>query len=641
MAARFWVAGGTGLWSSTTNWAATSGGSSGASVPGLGDTATFDASSGAGTATVDSNITIQTLTTTGFTGTLAFGTNTISLNSTGTVFTGATTYTVTGTPVINVTSSGSTAITVTTGAVTQANSISFNFTAGTYTLTFLATASHSARSVNFTGFAGTWAARTNAATIYGDLTISSGMTFAASSGVLTFGATSGTKFITTNGVTIDEPITINGVGGTFQLVDALTLSSTRTFTLTNGTFDLSGKTLTTGFFSSNTTTTRTLAFGIGNITCLGAGGTLFDYGSTGITVSGTPLVNISYSGSTAVTVQPSLPNEANSISFNITAGTYALSLFTAQRSVKDLNFTGFSGSLGSIASNNSIIYGSLTLSSTMTLAATNGNLRFNSTGTNNTITTAGVALPIPLIFNGVGGVWKLQDAMTITGANLLNHFNGTIDLNGKTLTLPPVANSYFTSAGTKTLAFTGGTLIAVFDFNNANPTGYTVTDTVGTGKISVQKTTAFAFAGGGSTFPITISNDGVGALTISGANTIKTVTTTSGNVALTGSNTITTISNSVIPVTFTFTAGTTQTVTDWLVNGTSGNLVTIQSATAASHTLSKPSGTVSSNYLSISRSTATGGATWYAGANSTNGGNNSGWIFSNAPASGGAFFAVF
>jgi hypothetical protein len=29
--------------------------------------------------------------------------------------------------------------------------------------------------------------------------------------------------------------------------------------------------------------------------------------------------------------------------------------------------------------------------------------------------------------------------------------------------------------------------------------------------------------------------------------------------------------------------------------------------------------------------TATGGATWYAGANSTDGQNNSGWLFAAAP----------
>jgi hypothetical protein len=133
--------------------------------------------------------------------------------------------------------------------------------------------------------------------------------------------------------------------------------------------------------------------------------------------------------------------------------------------------------------------------------------------------------------------------------------------------------------------------------------------------------TAKTFVGGGSTFNCTLSNDGAGAMTI------------------TGSNTFTTLANGVQPTTITFTAGTTTTVTNWNVSGTAGNLVTIGSATAAQHTLSKASGTVNANYLSISYSNATGGATWYAGSTSTNGGNNTGWIFSAG--SSGNFFMLF
>lgn len=67
----------------------------------------------------------------------------------------------------------------------------------------------------------------------------------------------------------------------------------------------------------------------------------------------------------------------------------------------------------------------------------------------------------------------------------------------------------------------------------------------------------------------------------------------------------------------------------------------MQTATAASHTLSKSTGIVSADFLSISRSIATGGADWYAGANSTNGGGNTGWIFTAAPSAGGGSFIAF
>lgn len=55
MANRYWV-GGAGTWNdtNTANWSTSSGGASGASVPGSADVAIFNASSGSGTVTVDS-----------------------------------------------------------------------------------------------------------------------------------------------------------------------------------------------------------------------------------------------------------------------------------------------------------------------------------------------------------------------------------------------------------------------------------------------------------------------------------------------------------------------------------------------------------------------------------------------------------
>jgi hypothetical protein len=107
MASRFWV-GGTGTWngSSTANWASTSGGASGQSVPGSADTVTFDASSGGGVVTVNTNFNITSLTMGAFTGTLDFSVNNNSptmgtFSGTGvgtrTLNMGAGTWTITGT----------------------------------------------------------------------------------------------------------------------------------------------------------------------------------------------------------------------------------------------------------------------------------------------------------------------------------------------------------------------------------------------------------------------------------------------------------------------------------------------------------------------------------------------------------------
>lgn len=294
MATRYWVPGGiTTNWSDVTNWRTTSGGTIlPASVPGSSDAAVLDANSGTGSVTVDSNITIQALTCTGFTGTLAFGTNTISLNSTATVFSGSTTMTVTGTPLIILTNSSATGRTISPTTATEANAISFNVTAGTGNITL--TSNGAFKNVNLTGFAGNIA--TSNPDIYGNLTIPSGVT-ATATGTFNFKATSGVKTITTSGVVLDRPFTFNGVGGTWRLQDALTLGSSRTLTLTAGTLDLNNYTLTTGFFNSNNSNVRSILFGTGSVV-LTLGGTAWNTtDATNLTTDATGTISMNSASS--------------------------------------------------------------------------------------------------------------------------------------------------------------------------------------------------------------------------------------------------------------------------------------------------------------------------------------------------------
>jgi hypothetical protein len=303
MAVRYWV-GGNGTWdgASTTNWSTTSGGASGASVPTSADNVFFDANSGTGTCTTSgarscatinltgsnigltlganltmsgaftfsaSTLALQTFTlsclTVNPTGTtarsIAFGTGNITITgNNATVWNGTdlTNFTVTGTPVINATYSGSTGTrTINMGtsvAPGEANTISVNVSSGTDTVVLFGGGT---RDLNFTGFSGTWAATGVNKTLYGSLTLSTGMSLAASIGTLTFAATSGTQTITTNNKTIDGAITFNGVGGTFSFADALTQGSTRAFTVTNGTVKLkAGTTNTVGSFATGSGTTQ-------------------------------------------------------------------------------------------------------------------------------------------------------------------------------------------------------------------------------------------------------------------------------------------------------------------------------------------------------------------------------------------------
>jgi hypothetical protein len=274
--------------------------------------------------------------------------------------------------------------------------------------------------------------------------------------------------------------------------------------------------------------------------------------------------------------------------------------------------------------NNLVVYGNWINGTGITLSGT-GALSFAGRTTQQ-ITSVNKTFTQLININTHNGSVTLQDALTQSSTNFTQLLNGTLDLNGFTYT---VGTRFTTGTGTKNLTFNGGTLVCpdpnTTSFNNASPTGFTTTAGTGTGAISMTAATAKTFVGGGSTFNCTLNQGGAGALTITGSNTFSNIT------------------NTVQPASVLFTAGTTSTFSNFNLSGTSGNLITIGSVTAASHTLSKASGTVSSDYLSVSRSTATGGAAWYAGANSTDGGNNSGWIFTAppAPSAGNGNFLMF
>jgi len=489
MATKYWV-GGNGNWSSLTNWRTTSGGAVITTAPGSADAAVLDVNSSTDVVTVDSNIDIQTLTCTGFTGTLAFGTNTISLNSTGTIFTGATTMTVTGTPLIICTNSSATGRTINPGLVSEANAISFRITAGTGALGFGANSVF--RNLDFTdgtnptGYAGLLG--TAALTIYGDFKASTGMTASSSANAFTFAATSGTKTINTAGVTFDRAFTFNGVGGTFQLASALTSGATRTCTLTNGTLDLNGYTLTTGIFAGSGSGVRQLVTNSVPIVVTGNAATVVNFGTTtNLTVDVTPTFNLTYSGSVGtrnigVGATNNLPVTPN---ITVTAGSDIVTT-SGTTTVNNLTFTGFTGTLGNFGRS---IYGNLTLVSGMTVAA--GALTNTFIGVSSqTITTAGQTLDFPVTFNGVGGTWAMQDALTLGSTQPLTLTNGTLQL--KSGTTNTVGSFVTTGTNQKFLsATTPGSQATLSDASGTNSVSYlTIKDSNATGGATFDATNA-------------------------------------------------------------------------------------------------------------------------------------------------------
>jgi hypothetical protein len=693
MADRYWILG-TGTWdsTSTTNWSASSGGAGGASVPTASDNVFFDANSNVGTGAFTVTMAntprvCNDFLASGLDGTMTLAGTSIGLTVSGSLTFQATNFTrtYTGTTTFNATTTGKT---VTTNGVAFGGTVTFDGVGGGWTLgsalnigssnltitngTFdtsssgnyaltvgqLFSSNSNARTINLNASTVstssntpiTFTTSTNLTFNAGTSTINSSAqqpTFAG--GSQTFYNVSFTQtnitFPTITGANTFNNLTITG--RTIVGIGSLSLSADQTI---NGTFTVSAGTASAYriFIQSNTIgTTRTLTCAAVSLTdtdfrditiagvaspasgtrlgdCKGNSGITFDaaktvyYRQTGSANWGTG-GNGSWSATSGgaldatqfplaqdTAVFPAATYPASGSTVTITP---AYNIGTIDMSLRTSNTMTLA-----TGSNSPFIYGNWINGTGITISGT-GTLTFAGRTTQQ-ITSSAKTFTQPIDINTPSGSITLQDALT-QSTETTTLINGTLDLNGFTYT---VGNRFVTATGTKNLTFNGGTLVIPSSnstsFNNAQPTNFTTTAGTGTGTISMTGATAKSFSSlGSSTFNCTLQNAGAGALTITGSNTFSNITNTYKSTGAT----------SIL-----FTAGTTSTFTDWNASGESTRLLTIGSVTAASHTLSKASGTVSADYLSISRSTATGGATWNA-TNSTDGGNNSGWIFTAPP----------
>lgn len=316
---------------------------------------------------------------------------------------------------------------------TAADDVYFDAASGAVTVTVAAAAT--CNNLTFTGFTGTFAGSSTLA-ISGSLTLAASMT-RTHTGATTFNGTSN-HTITSNGIELNAAITFNGVGGAWQLADNFVTGTTRTVILTNGTLDINGKTLTGGAFSSTNSNTRTVAFGTGgkfiatrdNIAIWNTST------ATGLTVTGDALVEATYSGAVGTrSFNGGATSETNSVSLSVIAGSDS---FTVQNNIRNFDLTGFAGTL---TNSNRNIFGNLTVSSGVTLTA--GALLTTFAGTSSkTLTNNGKTLDFPLRFNGVGGTFAFQDALTQGETRAFTITNGTLQLkNGVTSTVGVFATS--------------------------------------------------------------------------------------------------------------------------------------------------------------------------------------------------------
>jgi hypothetical protein len=232
------------------------------------------------------------------------------------------------------------------------------------------------------------------------------------------------------------------------------------------------------------------------------------------------------------------------------------------------------------------IYGNVTYGSGI-VASNTGQIIFNGK-TNQSFTTAGKSLASGITIQKSTGTFSHADAYTSTGNITLTL--GTYNTQNFNVTASQLSGagtgSIFVNLGSSTITFTGA------NFWSANSATFTLN--AGTSSIILTNTSAKTLGTVGSFTFYNLSNNG-------GTNT--------NSLLISGNNTFNTLSNTANQD-LTLTSGTTQTVTNFNYTGASGNVVDINTTTPGLQaTLLKASGP------------------WYAGANSTDGGNNSGWTF--------------
>lgn len=491
---------------------------------------------------------------------------------------------------------------------TAADDVYFDGGSGAVTCTI--SGSRVAQSINCTGFTGTLAG-TAAPTlaISGSLTLDTGMTLTYA-GTTTFNAT-GT--ITSAGKTLGA-VTVNGAGITITLGDALTSSGN--FTLTQGALDLNDKTLSCFLFSSNNSNTRSIAFGtLGQINLTGNSTTLWSFPTlTNFSFTGTSKVNLTANATTGTRGvqhgQTAGGSESLTFNFNVTAGSDTITIISF---IRNLDFTGFSGTMPAFSVGNQAIYGNLTLSPTMTVGAGAGAMAFSSTTQTQIITTNGVTLDCPMTLNGTQ-TYQLGSALTMGSTRTITLTTGTFNAGIYNVTTGVFGSN---NSNTRTLTMGSGTWTLTGTGTVWNFTTTTnLTLNANTSQINTTSTSTKTFAGGGRTY-YNLSNAGSGTLTITGSNTYNNLSALGG-----------------CPLTIA--SATTQSANTFTFQGASS--VTIAPSSTTNYTLTKlGGGIVDMQNVSISRCTANPSTgTWYAGA-STDGGNNTGIRFVSAP----KFMAVF
>ncbi len=327
-------------------------------------------------------------------------------------------------------------------------------------------------------------------------------------------------------------------------------------------------------------------------------------------------------GDTTTWDTASVPTAADDVVLAASSGNVTIAAAAVARS---LNCTGYTGTLTHNAGLNLTLGDAtagagnavLTLSAGMTYTLgdplTSAIVLSSTSATQQSITTAGKTLG-GVTINGAGASWIFNDAITSNG--IISITAGALSTNNQTVT----CNAFQMNGGTVNVACGSSTFNLTGTAAGQNlflRTGG-ATFTMGAAIINIVTASAnsrqfapLSTALTQATLNYTL-NGSTGALTIPAPLDIGSINFSDTSNA-----------RSLI-----FTAGSTYTIRNtFSVQGSpAGNMSVISSVGGSVATLSKPSRVADCNYLTLQDITATGGASWYAGANSTIVSNVTGWM---------------
>jgi hypothetical protein len=376
---------------------------------------------------------------------------------------------------------------------TSADDVYFDAASGASSVA-IAGGNNGAKSINCTGFTGTLGGN-NTTSVAGSITLAAGMTYTYIGGI----TITATATITSAGKTMGR-ITFDAAGAVFTLGSSLTISSSGNgVTLTRGTLDLNGFTLSTPDFSSSNSNTREITFGSQNIVLTSpfAATTIINMATaTNFTCTGTGGFSRNQSVTSTMVFGTTGGSVTNAPVLAITAGNSNLTI-TANSWFKSINFT---GSTCASSATNINIAGNLTFATGGTYISTA--VTYRATGT---LTSNGKTF-ISLTVNGSGitvtcaGAITLSSALTLTDGALKLKDGVTSSVASITTTGTTLKYLESTTAGVQaTISDTAGiNTVTYLSIKDSNATGGAIFNAAGPTNIDAGNNTNWLFGGGGN-----------------------------------------------------------------------------------------------------------------------------------------------